>query len=346
MPKKLIIKTNNSAYGRSPEGRQEDQALDLIIRPRSWQDYIGQERIKKGLKVILTAAKKRNESSDHLLFYGQAGLGKTTLANLVAKEMGANLKISSGPTLERVGDIISVLSNLENGDVLFIDEAHRLNRIIEETLYPAMESRKIHIMIGKGPASRTICLDLPPFTLVAATTRPNLLSSPLRSRFGAAFRLDYYESKDIEIIIKRSADILGIEIDSGAVSVIASASRFTPRMANRLLKRSRDFAEVNNLNIINSEIALKTLNLLEIDELGLEAADRQLLDIIIKKFNSGPVGVSSLAAAFGEDKGIIEEVFEPYLIMIGMIQRTPKGRVATEKARRHLKITNYSSPNI
>ncbi|MEE8131722.1 MAG: AAA family ATPase, partial [Candidatus Paceibacterota bacterium] len=207
MPKKSTTKINN----------QEDQSIDLILRPRSWHDYIGQERIKKSLKVILTAAKKRNESSDHLLFYGQAGLGKTTLANLIAKEMGANLKMSSGPTLEKVGDIVATLSNLENGDILFIDEAHRLNRIIEEVLYPAMETRKIHIMIGKGPASRAICLDLPPFTLIAATTRPNLLSSPLRSRFGAAFRLDYYEVKDIEIIIRRSAEILGIGINSEAV---------------------------------------------------------------------------------------------------------------------------------
>ncbi|HDH31579.1 MAG TPA: Holliday junction branch migration DNA helicase RuvB [Candidatus Wolfebacteria bacterium] len=326
MPKKSIAKTN-----------KDDQVIDSMLRPSSWQDYIGQEHIKKGLRVILAAAKKRNESSDHLLFYGQAGLGKTTLANLIAKEMNANLKIASGPTLEKVGDIVATLSNLENGDILFIDEAHRLNRVIEEALYPAMESRKIHIIIGKGPASRTICLDLPPFTLIAATTRPNLLSSPLRSRFGAAFRLDYYEVKDIEIIIKRSAEILGIGIDLGAVSIIANASRFTPRIANRLLKRSRDFAEVNNINMIDSETAYKTLNLLEIDKIGLEIADRQLLEAIIKKFNGGPVGASNLAAAIGEDKEIIEEVFEPYLIRIGMIQRTSSGRVATEKAYKHLR---------
>ncbi|MEK7555571.1 MAG: Holliday junction branch migration DNA helicase RuvB [Patescibacteria group bacterium] len=330
MSKKIKTKINN----------KEDQFIDLMLRPRSWQDYIGQERVKRGLKVILTAAKKRNESSDHLLFYGQAGLGKTTLANLVAKEMGANLKTVSGPTLEKVGDIVSTLSNLESGDILFIDEAHRLNRTIEEALYPAMETRKINIILGKGPASRTICLDLPPFTLVAATTRPNLLSSPLRSRFGASFRLDYYEIKDMEIIIKRSAEILGMEIDSGAISVIAEASRFTPRVANRLLKRSRDFAEINNSKLINSETAFKTLNLLEIDEIGLEAVDRQLLEIIIKKFKGGPVGVGALAASLGEDKGIIEEVFEPYLMRIGMIQRTQGGRVATEKAYRHLKVSN------
>lgn len=328
MSKKIKIKINN----------KEDQSIDLMLRPRSWQDYIGQERVKKGLKVILTAAKKRNESSDHLLFYGQAGLGKTTLANLVAKEMGANLRTVSGATLEKVGDIVSILSNLESGDILFIDEAHRLNRMTEEALYPAMETRKINIILGKGPASRTIYLDLPPFTLVAATTRPNLLSSPLRSRFGASFRLDYYEIKDVEIIIKRSAEILGVEIDSGAVAVIAEASRFTPRTANRLLKRSRDFAEINNSKLINSEIAFKTLNLLEIDEIGLEAVDRQLLEIIIKKFKGGPVGVGALAASLGEDKGIIEEVFEPYLLRIGMIQRTPGGRKATEKAYKHLKI--------
>ncbi len=328
MFKKTTTKKNN----------QEDQSVDLMLRPNSWQDYIGQERTKNGLKIILTAAKKRNEASDHLLFYGQTGLGKTTLANLIAKEMGANLRVTSGPVLEKIGDIVAILSNLEKGDILFIDEAHRINRMIEEALYPAMESRKINIIIGKGPASRTICLDLPPFTLVAATTRPNLLSSPLRSRFGATFRLDYYEVKDIEIIIKHSAQILGIKIDSMAIFILARASRFTPRIANRLLKRSRDFAEINDSKFIDSEIANKTLSLLEIDELGLEATDRQLLEVVIKKFNNGPVGINNLSVALGEDSGTIEEVLEPYLIKIGMLQRTSGGRVVTEKARKHLNI--------
>lgn len=323
---------------RKVKFQNEDNYIDSILRPASWQDYIGQEKTKKVLKMILTAAKRRNESSDHLLFYGQPGLGKTTLANLVAKEMGVDLKTISGPALEKTGDIVATLSNLENGDILFIDEAHRVNRAVEEMLYPAMESRKAYIIIGKGPASRSLCLDLPSFTLIAATTRPNLLSAPLRSRFGATFRLDYYKTEDIKTIIGRSAKILAIKLEPTAVSIIAHASRFTPRIANRLLKRSRDFAENNNTGIISREFALKILELLEIDELGLESVDRQLLEIIIRKFKGGPVGLNTLSAALGEDKGVIEDVFEPYLMKIGMLQRTPAGRMATERAYKHLKV--------
>lgn len=316
----------------------EELTIDSLLRPTSWADYVGQEKVKDNLKIILEAAKKRQEASDHLLFYGQAGLGKTTLAHLVAKELGANVKVTSGPALEKMGDLAAVLTNLEKGDVLFIDEAHRLNKTIEEVLYPAMESRKLHLMVGKGPAARMLSLDLPPFTLVAATTRPNLLSGPLRSRFGASFKLDYYELPDIEAIIKRSAGLLKLKIDPAAVKIIANASRFTPRVANRLLKRVRDYAEVNLAKIINEEVARKTLDMLEIDNLGLEPHDRRLLEIIIKKFKGGPVGAATLAAALNDERGNIEDIYEPYLMRLGLLARTPSGRVATEAAYNHLGI--------
>lgn len=303
-----------------------------------WRDYIGQEKIKRNLKIILDAARKRREAADHLLFYGQPGLGKTTLAYLVAKEMGANLKVVSAPAIEKTGDLAAILSNLEKNEVLFIDEAHRLPRFVEETLYPAMESRKIHVIIGKGLAAQTISLDLPPFTLIAATTRPNLLSNPLRSRFGAAFRIDYYGTNEIETIIQRAANLMEIKIESKAVEVLARSSRFTPRIANRLLKRARDFAEVNDFETISEEVAEQTLALWEIDELGLESQERRLLEIIIKKFNNRPVGVNSLAAALADDKDTIEEIYEPYLIRLGLLERTPGGRKATEAAYRHLKL--------
>lgn len=316
--------------------KQEDISIDLTLRPTIWQDYVGQEKIKKNLRVILDAAKKRGESSDHLLFYGQAGLGKTTLAHLVAKEMNANLKVTSGPALEKAGDLAAILTNLEKGDILFIDEAHRLNRMIEEVLYPAMESRKLHLIIGKGPGARTLSIDLPAFTLVTATTRANLLSGPLRSRFGASFKLDYYESADIEAIVRRSAKILGMKVDESAVSIIAQSSRFTPRVANRLLRRVRDYSEVNNLKLVNEEVAKKTLEMLEIDNLGLELTDRQLLSTIIEKFHGGPVGIQTLAAALSDDRGIIEDVYEPYLMKMGLLVRTPAGRLVTQAAYKHL----------
>lgn len=310
--------------------------VDLALRPTVWADYVGQEKTKKNLKVILDASKKRGESSDHLLFYGQAGLGKTTLAYLVAKEMNANLKVTSGPALEKTGDLAAILTNLEKGDVLFIDEAHRLNRMIEEVLYPALESRKLHLIIGKGPGARTLSIDLPPFTLVAATTRANLLSGPLRSRFGATFKLDYYEPLDIEAIVRRSAKLLKLNIDDQAISVIAAAARFTPRTANRLLRRVRDYAEVNNLKLVDETAAKNTLEMLEIDNLGLEPTDRQLLSIIIEKFHGGPVGIQTLAAALSDDQGIIEDVYEPYLMKVGFLNRTTAGRMVTPAAYRHL----------
>jgi Holliday junction DNA helicase RuvB len=314
----------------------EDQTIDAILRPRIWDDYIGQEKLKKNLHIIIEAARRRGEPVDHLLFHGQAGLGKTTLARLVTREMGSTLKITSGATIERAGDLAAILSNLENNEILFIDEAHRLNRMIEEVLYPAMESRKLHIIIGKGPGARSISLDLPPFTLIAATTRINLLSSPLRSRFGASFKLDYYNTGDIEIIIERSAKILKIDIDPGAVTALALAARFTPRTANRLLKRTRDYLEVNGGEKITEEIAKKTLEVLEIDELGLESYDRALLNIIIEKFGGGPVGVQTIAAALNEDKGVIEDVYEPYLMRLGFLRRTPTGRIVEKAAYKHL----------
>ncbi|PIT93315.1 MAG: Holliday junction branch migration DNA helicase RuvB [Candidatus Harrisonbacteria bacterium CG10_big_fil_rev_8_21_14_0_10_38_8] len=315
---------------------KEDQAVDSILRPKSWDDYIGQEKTKNNLSIILRAALKREEACDHLLFFGQAGLGKTTLANLVAKELGSNLKTTSGPALEKMADLAAVLTNLNDGDLLFIDEIHRLNRLIEEVLYPAMEMRKLHLMVGKGPGARTVTMDLPPFTLIAATTRPDLLSAPLRSRFGATFKLDYYELKDIEAILKKNAELLGIKMSDEALNVIARASRFTPRVANRLLRRVRDFAQVHEKSEVDKEVAQKTLELLEVDNLGLESHDRKILEVLIEKFYGGPVGVSSLAAALNEDKAVIEEVYEPYLMSIGLLTRTPSGRKATEDAYIHL----------
>ncbi|MDP3901709.1 MAG: Holliday junction branch migration DNA helicase RuvB [bacterium] len=327
-----LSEKNQENIKKSPE----DQTIDSILRPTNWDDYVGQDKIKRNLKIILSAAKERSESCDHLLFYGQAGLGKTTLAYLVSKELDCNLKVTSGPALEKMGDLAAVLSNLEKNEVLFIDEAHRLNRSIEEVLYPAMETRKLHLVIGKGPAARTVSLDLPPFTLIAATTRANLLSGPLRSRFGASFKLDYYDIKDIEAIIRRSSAILKMGANNEAVSMIARASRFTPRVANRILRRVRDYAQVYGAKIVDVDVARKTLDLLEIDSLGLEAQDRRLLEIIIKKFNGGPVGVNSLAAALNEDRGNVEDIFEPYLMSIGLLVRTPGGRMVTKRAYEHL----------
>lgn len=317
--------------------RKEDLQLEMMLRPNCWSDYIGQERVKNNIKIMLEAAKKRGELPDHLLFYGPQGLGKTTLAHLIAKEMGAGLRITSGVNLEKSGDLIAVLANLEEGEILFIDEAHRLNRMIEEILYPAMESRKVYVTVGKGPAARMLTLDLPPFTLIAATIRLNLLSAPLRSRFGAVFGVDYYNLGEIEKIIFRSADILGMKINEEAAKMIAKASRFTPRTANRLLKRIRDYVEVNNLNLIDGTATRKTLELLEIDEMGLEKWDKKLLEAIIKKYGGGPVGLNTLAAVLGDEKGIIEEIYEPFLIKIGFLQKTPSGRIATEEAYKHLR---------
>lgn len=314
----------------------DEQTIDVVLRPKLWEDYIGQEQVKKNLRVIIDAAKMRGEAVDHLLLYGQAGLGKTTLARLIAKELGGTIKTTSGPAIEKVGDLAAILSNLEEGEILFIDEAHRLNKMIEEVLYPAMESRKLHIVIGKGTGARTISLDLPPFTLLAATTRVNLLSAPLRSRFGATFKLEYYSEENIKEIIKRSAQILGMEITEEGAEVLAKASRYTPRVANRLLRRARDYMEVKGEERIDREVAKKVLDFLDIDPLGLESHDRDFIRVMVEKFGGGPVGIKTLAAALNEDDATLEEVYEPYLMKLGFVKRTPAGRVASDSAREHL----------
>ncbi len=311
--------------------------MDQTLRPEQWDDYIGQESIKNNLKILLKAARGRGEPPEHLLFYGPAGLGKTTLAHLIAKELNAQMKVTSGPAIERVGDLASILTNLSPGDILFIDEAHRLNKMIEEILYPAMESGALDIIIGKGPSARTIQLDLPPFTLIAATTRIALLSSPLRSRFsGGTFRLEFYSEEEVQRIITRSSEILNADISGEAAMEIAKRSRFTPRMANHFLKRCRDYAQVNGGGKINLDIAKRALELLEIDEAGLNSHDRKILEILIDKFNGGPVGLQTIAAAISEEDATIEEVSEPYLLRLGFIERTPRGRVATPRAYAHL----------
>lgn len=323
----------------------EDRVLDTTLRPRRWDEYIGQEGLKNNLKILIDAAKKRNEPIEHVLFYGPAGLGKTSLAYLVSKEINTNMRITSGPAIERVGDLASILTNLTAGDILFIDEAHRLNKLIEEVLYPAMESRTLDIILGKGPSARTIQLELPPFTLIAATTRIGLLSGPLRSRFGATFRLDYYATQDIQKIIERSAKLLGVNIEKDAALAIAKSSRATPRVANRLLKRVRDYAQVNGENKINRELVKAALGLLQVDELGLEPTDRKIIKIIIEKFQGGPVGLQTLAAASSEEIDTIEEIYEPYLMQLGFIERTPRGRLATKFAYEHLGLPKPSGQN-
>ena len=322
----------------SVKNGSDDRNIDSTLRPTAWDEYVGQEKIKSGLRVMLDAAKKRNESADHLLFSGPAGLGKTTLAYLVARELGGMIKTTSGPALEKAGDLAAILTNLSPQEILFIDEAHRVNPMIEEVLYPAMEARKLHLVVGKGPSARTLSLDLPPFTLIAATTRENLLSQPLRSRFGATFRLGYYDAEDIKKIMTRSAKILNVDVSPEAIDILARASRGTPRVANRLLKRARDFAEVHGTSAIDREAALATLEMLEIDEAGLEPHDRRLLMTIIEKFNGGPVGINTLAAALSEDKGVIEDIFEPYLMTLGFLQRSSAGRIVLPAAYRHLKL--------
>jgi len=322
------------------EGEQETGYLDQTLRPSRWDEYVGQRPIKENLRILLAAAKERSHPPEHVLFYGPPGLGKTTLAHLIAHETGAQLKTTSGPAIEKVGDLASILTNLSPGDILFIDEIHRLNKLIEEVLYPAMEAGSLNIIIGKGPSARTIQLDLPPFTLLAATTRMALLSSPLRSRFsGGTFRLEYYTHEEIEEIVMRSAKILGADLDRSAAEEIAKRSRFTPRIANYLLKRCRDFAQVHKkpLNRVTVKEALK---LLDVDELGLVASDRAILRIIIEKFGGGPVGLGTIAAATSEEEATIEEVIEPYLIQLGLLERTPRGRVATPRAYEHLNIAS------
>jgi holliday junction DNA helicase RuvB len=316
--------------------KANDGFLDQTLRPGIWEDYIGQENIKANLKILLTAAAERSHPAEHILFYGPPGLGKTTLAHLIARDTGRQIKITSGPAIEKVGDLASILTNLAPGDIVFIDEIHRLNKMVEEILYPAMESGVLDIIIGKGPSARTIQLELPPFTLIAATTRIALLSSPLRSRFsGGVFRLEFYTNEEIKKIITRSAHILGIELEDEASGEIAKRARFTPRTANYFLKRCRDYAQVNKTPI-SQESVKRALALLEIDELGLSASDRRILDIIISKFNGGPVGVKTIAAATSEEEATIEEVIEPYLIQLGLLERTVRGRTVTKLGYEHL----------
>lgn len=316
----------------------EDITIDTGLRPKLLDDYIGQTKIKNNLKVFIEAAKSRNETLDHILFYGPPGLGKTTLAGIIANEMNVNIKITSGPAIEKPGELAAILNNLQENDVLFIDEIHRLNRQVEEVLYPAMEDFAIDIVIGKGASAKSIRLDLPKFTLVGATTRAGMLTAPLRDRFGMINRLEFYDEEELRKIICRSADVLGVKVEEEGAYEMARRSRGTPRLANRILKRVRDFAEVKYDGIITKEVAENALELLEVDKYGLDNSDRSILESIICKFGGGPVGLDTLAASLGEDSGTLEDVYEPYLIKKGFINRTPRGRVATELAYNHLGI--------
>lgn len=321
----------------------DDSFLDQALRPTHWNEYIGQKHIKDNVKILLRAAQERGHIPEHILFYGPPGLGKTTLAHLITKETGRQMKITSGPAIEKVGDLASILTNLAAGDILFIDEIHRLNKMVEEILYPAMESGVLDIIIGKGPSARTIQLDLPPFTLIAATTRVAMVSSPLRSRFsGGVFRLEFYSNEEIGEIVKRSSELLKIILDEDALKEIAQRSRFTPRTANYFLKRCRDFAQVNprqggtSKKNLDKKIVVDALNMLAIDDIGLNSSDRKFLEILIEKFSGGPVGIKTIAAAMSEEEATVEEVIEPYLIQLGLLERTARGRVATKKAYEHL----------
>ena len=328
----------------SSKEQPEEISFDITLRPQNFHDYVGQVKVKKNLDILIQAAKKRKESIEHVLLYGPAGLGKTTLANIIAKEMGVAIKTTSGPAIERVGDFGSILTNLSDGDILFIDEIHRLNKSIEEILYPAMEDYKLDIIIGKGPSARTIQLDLPKFTLIGATTKLGSISNPLRNRFGAVHRLEFYANEEIKKILERSAKILNVTADESGLEKISECARCTPRVANRLLKRVRDFSQIKNHAIINKEVAIEALEMIDVDPLGLEPADKQILRVIIEKFGGGPVGLGTIAAATSEEIKTIEDVYEPYLIQIGFLARTPRGRIATESAYNHLGI-KYNKEN-
>ena len=318
---------------------EEDFSLEGNLRPQSLDEYIGQEKTKKTLKIYIEAAKQRHDALDHVLFYGPPGLGKTTLSGIIANEMGVHMKVTSGPAIEKPGEMAAILNNLQEGDILFVDEIHRLNRQVEEVLYPAMEDFAIDIMIGKGASARSIRLDLPKFTLVGATTRAGLLSAPLRDRFGVMHHLEFYNQKELQTIIIRSAQVLGVEIDTLGASEIAKRSRGTPRLANRLLKRVRDFAQVKYDGVITEEVANYALDLLDVDKYGLDHIDRNILLTMIERFQGGPVGLDTLAASISEDAGTLEDVYEPYLLKNGFIQRTPRGRVVTDLAYQHLGIS-------
>ncbi|MEE1195557.1 MAG: Holliday junction branch migration DNA helicase RuvB [Lachnospiraceae bacterium] len=318
------------------DATEEDVKLESGLRPQTLDEYIGQQRAKETLKVYIEAAKQRKDALDHVLFYGPPGLGKTTLAGIIANEMGSHLKVTSGPAIEKPGEMAAILNNLEEGDVLFVDEIHRLNRQVEEVLYPAMEDYAIDIMIGKGATARSIRLDLPKFTLVGATTRAGMLTAPLRDRFGVIHHLEFYTEEELKTIIIRSANVLNVEIDEKGAAEMAKRSRGTPRLANRLLKRVRDFAQIRYDGVITEQVASDALDLLEVDRYGLDQTDRMILETIITRFHGGPVGLDTLAAAIGEDAGTIEDVYEPYLLKNGFLTRTPRGRTATEKAMQHL----------
>ena len=314
----------------------EEQRIEVSLRPQNFQDYVGQERLKRNLKLSIDAAKKRGEPIDHVLLYGPPGLGKTTMASVIANEMGAGLRIMAGPAIERAGDLASILTNLQDGDVLFIDEIHRLSRAVEEVLYSAMEDFKLDIVIGKGPAARSVRLDLPKFTVIGATTRTGSLAAPLRDRFGHIYRLEFYTPEEIARIVTRSASILDSKIDDKAAELLSTRARLTPRIANRLLKRVRDYADVNGDGIIDSTTTISALKMLEVDDLGLDPADRHLLNRIIESYGDRPVGLTTIAALTGDEAATIEDFYEPYLMQIGFIERTPRGRVITPKAYKHL----------
>lgn len=328
----------NKTIKKSEQVKDEDKILDQTLRPKKLKEYVGQEQIKENLRIFLAAAQKRRESLEHTLLSGPAGLGKTTLAHIIAAELGTGLRVTSGPALERAGDLASILTNLENGDILFVDEIHRLPKTVEEVLYPAMEEFVFDIVIGKGPSARTVQLQLPRFTLIGATTRTGLLSAPFRSRFGVSYHLEFYSQAEIEKILKRSAQILGVNADPEAIGIIAARSRQTPRVANRLLKRARDYSQVEGNGRVSKETAGAALQMLEIDKLGLERMDRRILEVIAGRFGGGPVGLQALAASVGEEEDTITDVYEPYLLQVGLVARTPKGRVATKLAYEHLSL--------
>lgn len=320
-----------------PDEDEVEQEFELKLRPHDFANYIGQDRLKQNLQLAIAAAKKRGEPLDHVLLYGPPGLGKTTMASVIANEMGAQIRITSGPAIERAGDLASLLTNLQDGDILFIDEIHRLHRTVEEVLYSAMEDYKLDIMLGKGPSAKSLRLDLPQFTLIGATTRTGALAAPLRDRFGHIHRLEFYTHEQIQQIIERASGILGVKIDKAAALRLAERSRLTPRIANRLLKRVRDYADVNGDGIVDTTISTKAMELLEIDDLGLDPADRMLLSAIIESYNGGPVGVETLAALTAEERTTIEDFIEPYLMQVGLLERTPRGRKVTLRAYKHLK---------